>query len=120
MGVGIVYVLLYLPQFWMIKIGYSGVSVGSRARSVSKAVFGIAIPVGFMVIPFAWRVEQFAHDLFGGLRLRFYKSEGSTETFIFPAHIAILIVWFGMYLDFLAVKWLWINCFSYLIALYNV
>lgn len=120
LGIGFVYVLLYVPQIWMVKIGYSGSSVTNRAKSVSKAVFGIALPVAFMVIPFAWHVEQFAHSLFQGLRVRFYKSEGSTETFIFPAHIAVLIVWFGLYLDFIAVQWLWqTNIFQYLYNAYH-
>lgn len=118
-GFGAVYVLLYLPKFWIVKIGYTGVSVGNRAKSVSKAVFGISVPVGVMIIPFAWHVEQFAHSLFEGLKWDFYKGQGHTETFIFPAHIAILIVWFGMYMDFVAAKWLWFNCFSYLNAAYN-
>jgi hypothetical protein len=104
LGFGMVYVLIYLPQFWMVKIGYSGVSVGNRAKSVSKAVFGVAIPVAFMVVPFAWHIEQFFHSLFGGLNLRFYKGQGQNECFIFPGHIAILIVWFGLYLDYAFVK----------------
>lgn len=109
LGVGVVYVLLYLPQFWMVKIGYTGVSVGNRAKSVSKAVFGVAVPVGFMVLPFAWHVEQAAHDLFGGLKWDFYKGQGHTETFLFPAHIAILMVWFGLYLDIVGVKWVYFH-----------
>lgn len=120
LGIGMVYVLIYFPQIWMVKIGYSGVSVGNRAKSVSKDVFGVALPVAVMALPFAWHIEQIAHGLFSGLRLRFYKSEGSTETFIFPAHISILIVWFGMYVDFLAIKWLWVNLFSYLYTAYHL
>ena len=119
LGIGMVYVLIYLPQLWMVKIGYSGVSVENRAKSVSKAVFGVAVPVAVMVLPFAWHIEQATHDLFRGLYVNFYKGQGHRETFIFPAHIAILMVWFGMYLDFLAVKWLWLNCFSYLYSAYH-
>lgn len=107
-----VYVLIYFPQIWMVKIGYSGVSVGNRAKSVSKAVFGVALPVAVMALPFAWHIEQAMHDLFRGLYVNFYKGQGHRETFIFPAHIAILIVWFGMYVDFLAVKWLFNIDFS--------
>lgn len=105
LGIGFVYVLIYLPQFWMVKIGYSGVSVGNRAKSVSKAVFGMALPIGVMVVPFAWHIEQFAHSLFGGLKWDFYKGQGHTETFIFPAHISILIVWYGMYLNYVVAMW---------------
>ena len=104
LGIGVIYVLIYLPQFWMVKIGYTGVSVDNRAKAVSKAVFGIALPVAFMVIPFAWHIEQAAHDLFRGLYVDFYKGQGHRETFCFPAHIAILIVWYGMYLNFVAFK----------------
>lgn len=102
-GIGIVYVLWFLPRFWVVKIGYTGKRSGvrNRASSVSRAAPGVAIPVGAMIVPFAWHVEQCLHGLFAGLKWSFYKGDGHTETFVFPAHIAILIVWFGMYLNWL-------------------
>ncbi len=102
-GLGMVYVLIYFPQIWMVKIGYSGVSVGNRAKSVSKAVFGVALPVAVMVMPYAWHIEQAMHSLFSGLRFRFYRGQGSTETFLF-GHIAILIVWAGLWLDWMVLQ----------------
>jgi len=100
-GFGIVYVMIYFPAIWFVKIGYTGTRSGisKRAKSVSRSAPGIAIPVGFMVLPFAWHIEQFFHNLFGGLRSSFYKGDGHTETFFFPAHIMIVIVWAVMWLE---------------------
>ena len=121
LGIGLVYVLWYLSRPHVVKIGYTGTvsGVNKRAESVSRAAPGIAIPVAAMIMPFAWNIEQTAHFLFEGLRWDFYKGQGHTETFVFPAHISILIVWFGMYLNFIAAKWLWFNCFSYIYNAYN-
>jgi len=80
-GIGIVYILIYVPQVWAIKIGYTGSSIGSRVRGTSKAVFGFTLPIGFVVVPFAWHIEQALHDLFRGLQIRFYRGDGHTETF---------------------------------------
>jgi hypothetical protein len=101
-GIGVVYVMLFLPRFWVVKVGYTGTTKGvkKRASSVSKAAPGIAIPVGAMIVPFAWNIEQGLLDLLSPLRWDFYKGQGHTETFVFPAHVVVIIVWFGMWLDF--------------------
>ena len=106
LGIGVVYVMWFFPRFWVVKIGYTGTTKGvkKRASSVSKAAPGIALPVGAMIVPFAWHIEQAMHGLFTGLRWNFYKGDGHTETFCFPAHIAFVVVWYGMYLNWLAFK----------------
>ena len=110
LGIGVVYCLIYIPNVLAIKVGYTGVSVGSRVKSVSAAVFGFVFPLGAFVLPFAWHVEQILHWLLRGLRWNFYNSEGHTETFVLPAHFIVLpIVWFGMYLDWIAVKWFYFH-----------
>jgi len=101
LGIGIIYVMIFLPRFWYVKIGYTGTHSGisARARSVSRAAPGIAIPVAFMVLPFAWHIEQAAHGLFGGLRSGFYRGDGHTETFLFPAHIFAAVTWAVMVIE---------------------
>lgn len=95
LGIGIVYLLIYVPDIYAVKIGYTGHSIKSRVRGTSKAVRGFTIPIGFMIVPWAWNIEQAMHDLFSGLRIRFYRGDGSTETFL---AIVIPIVWgiFGL------------------------
>jgi len=102
LGIGIVYIMLFVPGIWIVKIGYTGTTRGirKRARSVSDAAPGVAIPIGFMIIPFAWHIEQAIHALLYPLRWNFYKGDGHTETFIFPGHIAILFVWLGLWIDY--------------------
>lgn len=102
-GIGIVYCLIFFPRIWVVKIGYSGVSAKRRARSVSKHAPGFAFPVAIAVIPFAWHVEQGLHSLFAGLSYRFYKGDGSTECFLFPAHIVCLMLFQVMVWEFLLI-----------------
>jgi hypothetical protein len=110
-----VYVMIFIPHFWVVKIGYTGTrrGINKRASSVSKAAPGIAIPVGAMILPFAWHTEQALHGLFGGLRWSFYKGDGHTETFLFPAHIVVVVVWFGMWLNLKAAEWVMNVVFQY-------
>ena len=112
LGIGAVYLFIYFPNVLAVKVGYTGVSIKNRAKSVSDDVFGWAIPIGFVIMPFAWHLEQGFHELLAGLKWDFYKGQGHLETFIFPAHIIMFpIVWYGMYLDYLAVKWVFVNYF---------
>jgi hypothetical protein len=110
LGIGIVYMLIYVPQIIFVKVGYTGVSISSRVKGTSRAVFGFTLPIGFMVVPFAWHIEQALHDLFAGLRCRFYKGDGSTETFFIPVALVMYplfaVVW---WVEYLGVKWLILN-----------
>jgi len=87
--------MIFIPSIWYVKIGYtgSGAGIGKRRSSVSKAAPGFAIPIAFAVLPFAWHIEQGLHELFGGLRRKFYKGDGHSETFLFPAHIMFVVLW---------------------------
>lgn len=99
----IVYLFLHLPCIWRVKVGITGRTASHRAKQVSRAMPGVAIPIGIMFLPFfAKVVEQAFHSLFSGLQLRFYKGDGSTEWFFVLAAIPFYIL---MYFHFVA--WMW-------------
>lgn len=113
-GLGIVYLLIFIPQIWAVKVGYTGVSIGSRVNGTSKAVFGFTFPIGFVVCPFAWHVEQWMHRMMAGLRLDFYKGDGHTETFWIPAAaIAYPIFALIWWMEYLAIKWVYFHYLTY-------
>lgn len=89
----IVYMLLHFPCIWRVKIGITGRSSKARAKQVSRAMPGVAIPVGILFVPFfAYQVEQALHFIFDPLKTRFYKGDGSTEWF----YILVAPVFYGL------------------------
>ena len=92
--------MIHFPFVWWVKIGYAHTSAVKRAAALDKAVFGVFIPIGILVIPFAYTVEQYFHRLCRRLRFRFYRADGSTETFWLPAALPVLafmiFIW-GLY-----------------------
>lgn len=104
LGIGIVYVLIYIPQVWFVKIGYTGNSVSSRSRSVSRSVAGFTLPIAFAVVPFAWHVEQALHFLFGLVRMSFYRGDGKSETFLL-GHPAAVVMWAITYIQLKSIQW---------------
>lgn len=107
MGIGIVYMLIFIPQIWAVKVGYTGTNIESRVRGTSKAVFGFTVPIGFVVCPFAWHVEQAILNALRGLKIDFYKGDGHTETrwffaalFVYPV---FAVIWWLEYLGIKAV-----------------
>lgn len=94
---GVVYILNYVPQIWMCKVGFTRRSIKSRVRGTSKAVFGFTLPVFFCVVPFPKAVEGVFHSLLGGLKRSFYKGDGHTETFVFPGILIALALCFGVW-----------------------
>lgn len=93
----IIYLMVHLPFVWIWKIGFAHDSVTNRAKALDKEVFGFFLPVCFIVVPFAYRLEQWFHRTFKSLKIRFYKGSGSTETYLFiaaiPALAGMLLVW---------------------------
>jgi hypothetical protein len=86
----ILYLFIHFPFPWWVKIGFAHTSAVKRAAALDKAVLGFFIPIGILVIPFAYTVEQYFHRLCHRLRFRFYRGDGSTETFWFPAALPVL------------------------------
>jgi hypothetical protein len=112
LGIGFVYLLIFIPQIWAVKVGYAGSSIKSRVRGTSKAVFGFTVPIGFVLCPFAWHLEQWCHRMLSPIKLDFYKGDGHTESkwvvaifFVYPVFISI---W---WVEYLAAKWVIVNYF---------
>ena len=91
-----IYILLFVPQVWFVKIGYTSVSTKKRARSVSRLVWGKAIPIMWLPLPFAYRIEQRLHKTLP-MRARFYKGDGHSECYWLPTGIVVLIGAIGVW-----------------------
>jgi len=134
----ILYLFIHFPFIWWFKIGFAHTSAVKRAAALDKSVFGLFIPVGILVVPFAYAIEQYFHRLCRRFRFRFYRADGSTETFWFPAALPVIafmiFVWgvycwavgrmfgfdgFGWYVCFLRVLWGWVGiAFKTIISLF--
>lgn len=107
----LLYVMVHFPLLVFWKIGITGVSVRGRAKQVDRAVWGWPIPICGCIVPGgAYWLEQAIHDLMGGFQARFYRGDGASEWFWFPAgFVAILFclaVWaaWGLFFYFLYLK----------------
>ena len=97
----IVYLMVHFPFVWWWKIGFAHYSVLKRTSALDRAVFGLFIPVGIIIIPFAYPVEQWFHRKFSWFHFRFYKGDGSTETYWFVVapvvYLVMSIVWLAQF-----------------------
>lgn len=86
-GIGVLYLMVHIPFFWWWKIGITGVGVGAskRAKRIGQSVFGFPVPIMIVPVPFCYHIEQGMHRFLSPLNFRFYKKDGSTEWFWFPA-----------------------------------
>lgn len=88
----ILYVMIHVPYLVFCKIGITGVSIRGRAKQVDRAVFGFPVPVFFCIVPFGAKwIETALHDLMAGFSARFYRGDGSSEWFWFPAGIIAVL-----------------------------
>ncbi len=89
----IVYMFIHIPCIWRFKIGTTLWNSKARAKQVSRAMPGVAIPVGILFVPFfAYPVEQVLHFFFEPLQTRFYRGDGSTEWFL----VLVAPVFYGL------------------------
>lgn len=97
------YIFVNFPLLILVKIGISG-NVGKRRKQVSDKVFGVAIPVWAVYIPFAYSTEQAMHGLFswGNIRLNGFGK----EWFILPVLPFAWIIINFMFLVYWS--WIWI------------
>lgn len=115
-GIDILYLLVCIPRpdkpldVFKCKIGITGWHIGAkkRAKQVSDALPGIWIPIAFVVIPFAYQIEQAIHWLLHPINAPYKKGSGRTEVFWFPAHVlplaVIVLAWMW---EFQAAVWIW-------------
>lgn len=99
-GIGLNYLLINFPLIFFCKYGYTsvGVGVGKRVGQINKAMPGLPIPIFFVPTFFAYEVEQLTHEILRPFRARFYRGDGSTETYwiwaALPALGIMLTLWF--------------------------
>lgn len=107
-----IYLQLNIPFLFWVKIGYTGLfSLKQRTRQVDKDTPGVLIPIPLVIVPGALYIEKQMHRWLGKyapfLKIRFYRGDGKTEWYWFPA--AILPVgfaaatWYFYYLIFQAI-----------------
>lgn len=84
-GGSILYLMVHFPFFWWWKIGITGVGAISRAKWIDKAVFGFPIPILVLWLPGAYHLEQWLHRRLSPMSVDFYRGDGHTEWFWFPA-----------------------------------
>lgn len=81
--------MVHFPFVWWCKIGITSRTAKARAKQVDRAVFGRPVPVMAVWIPGAWHIEQDLHRRFSWLNCRYYRGDGSTEWFWFPAALIV-------------------------------
>lgn len=92
--------MVHCPFFFFWKIGITGISATKRAEGIGRAVIGFPIPVFILVIPGAYFLEQWLHDICHFLKVDFYKGDGHSEWFWFPAilpALAVQLLGWGLY-----------------------
>lgn len=96
----VLYLMIHFPFIWWVKIGITGRTARKRAGDLEGAVFGYPIPVFVVILPEAYLWEQLLHGLCRPLRANFYRGDGASEWFWFPAAVPALVfmlsVW-GLY-----------------------
>lgn len=86
------YLQIFFPYIWRCKTGITS-NLKKRTKAISDKMPGIAIPVFFVLMPFAWHCEQITHDLLKPLRICF-KNSGKECYSILAAPLIVLIMLF--------------------------
>lgn len=99
----VLYLMVHVPFVWWWKIGITSVGIGAkrRAKNLDRAMPGFPVPVLFVIVPNAYGIEQELHRWFAWFNARFYKGDGASEFFWFPAAAptaAIMMTVWGVYL----------------------
>lgn len=100
-GIQILYLMLHVPCVWWVKIGITGQTAKKRASWIDKEMWGFPVPLFFVVIPYAYEVEQWLHEICGVLNVRFYKGSGCSEWFWLPAvlvAVPTMVVLFAIFI----------------------
>lgn len=96
------YLMVHIPFVVFWKIGITNFSVGASKRSdvIARSVFGFPFPVLVVPIPFCYQTEQAIHRMLSPLNVVFYKGDGASEYFWFPAAVfmaAIILAIYAVY-----------------------
>lgn len=88
------YLMIHIPFFIFVKIGITGKSAKHRASGINKdkKMIGWAIPVFAMLVPNARYYEAALHRHCKGINVKFLKSSGKNEWFVFFAAIPYFLV----------------------------
>lgn len=84
-GIGVLYLLVCLPDIRRWKIGVTALHVGSekRAKQVTKSLPGILIPVFFVVVPGYYQIEAYLHWICKPFHAPFKSGNGGSEIYFF-------------------------------------
>lgn len=87
------YLMINIPLLVFVKSGITGVTVKSRAKGLDRAVPGIPIPIFAVWLPgdLAYRLEQGSHQFFKPIKAVYYRGDGHSEWFWFPAAPFIIL-----------------------------
>lgn len=94
---GIWYLMINVPLLIFVKSGITGSTAKKRAKQVSEAAPGFAIPIFFVVTFFSYELEQWSHRTLKAINVRYYKGDGHTEWFLLPAVIIIIPAMLAMW-----------------------
>lgn len=87
-----------IPIFWKFGFAQDPITLFKRDDDVTAAAkWGRFYTVFFVVMPFAYRAEQWFHRRFGWLKFQFYKGNGCKETYTFIAALIALPLMFAVW-----------------------
>ena len=105
----ILYLMVHVPFVWWWKIGITGQTAGKRAKNIDGQMFGFPFPIFFVIMPGAYRFEQFLHRQFSGLNIVFYKGSGKNEWFWFPVAAFVLLIMAAIWGLYFGIFWVVYN-----------
>ena len=83
--------MVNVPFIFWWKIGISN-RTDLRKKQVSAAAPGICVPIGVFYVGNAYRIEQMLHAMFAPMQVRYYRGDGHSEWFWFPAGMAAWLI----------------------------
>ena len=100
-GGWLLYVMVHFPLIIFFKVGITSLSIGAkgRAKSIDREMPGRPIPIFFLPLPGAYKVEQELHRILKSTNVVFYKGSGCTEWFLLSPLFVVLpimiMIWAG-------------------------
>lgn len=105
-----IYLMIAVPNIFLTKIGITS-NIGRRKKQISDKIFGWAIPVWVVWIPWAFSVEQQLHGFFHKFNSR-NKRRGKEWFWTFPV---LPLAWIILNFMFLA---LWFPVWGVIYLIY--